>query len=137
LQAKWGIAEQKYPIIAIEIQNILHFLNESISQSHLPMHFCAALFGLSKALIRQAFPTSGNSEKHIALQRLDKFSDSTLDFSRSSNVLAINCILTPVFFADVVKSSIVASIFSGAAIFCDSEARRLHFEKTVACLLFL
>jgi hypothetical protein len=42
------------------------------------MHFCAALFGLSKALIRQAFPTSGNSEKHIALQRSRRIDEQRL-----------------------------------------------------------
>ena len=64
---EWGKTKQKDPIIANKIQNVLYFLNESFSRSHLPMHFCAPLFGLSKAPRIYAIPTSRNSEKHVAL----------------------------------------------------------------------
>jgi hypothetical protein len=61
-------SKQKYPIIAIKIQNFSYFLNESRSRSHLLMHFCSPPFRLSKAPKRSAIPASGKSEKHVALQ---------------------------------------------------------------------
>jgi hypothetical protein len=68
MQVNCDIAKQKYQIIVNEIQNFLYFLNESNSRSHLPMHFCSPPFGLFKASRKSAISTSGNSEKHVALQ---------------------------------------------------------------------
>jgi hypothetical protein len=62
---EWGQTKQKYPIIAIKIQNFSYFLNGS--KSRLLMHFCSPSFRLSKASKRSAIPASGNSEKHVAL----------------------------------------------------------------------
>jgi hypothetical protein len=64
---EWVQKKQKYPIIAIKMQNFSYFLNESKSWSHLLMHFCSPPFRLSKAPKRTAIPASGKSEKHVAL----------------------------------------------------------------------
>jgi Reverse transcriptase (RNA-dependent DNA polymerase) len=69
------------------------------------MHFCSPSFRLSKALKRSAIPASGNSEKHVALQKISLFYlDDVIIYSRSlsENLMHVDQVLSLLSHAGIL-----------------------------------